>query len=175
MRRVSLVGAVVLAFVSVMFSADQAKPEKKAGVLTLEEAQKVLPASVFYAGQTAPVQARNSGGFRTASGKLVLAGLVDSSGYSSGIAEKYQGFLISEVKLQIGGQTLPPGAYGIGAVAGDKFVVTDLGANEVLTTASKSDAALKRPVPLKFVADGASYRLYLGKKYVTVQSQDSGK
>ena len=93
--------------------------------------------------------------------------MVDTSGYASDIAQKYQGFLITEVKLKIEGSELPPGEYGFG-FTGDKLIVTDVGANDVLSVSSKMDDNLKRPVPLKVVEDGGAYRLYAGKKYVTL-------
>src|SRR5271157_3496701 len=46
---------------------------------------KICPASVFYHGQVAPVQMRNSGGVHFADDSYVLAGLVDNSGYSTGV------------------------------------------------------------------------------------------
>ena len=98
-----------------------------------EDVQKLFPSAVYYCGQTAPVQLRNSGGVKFADGHYVLASLVDTSGYSTGIKEKYQGYLIAEVPLKIDGKRLPAGAYGIGFVGGNKFVVTDLGGNDVLT------------------------------------------
>jgi len=54
------------------------------------------------------VQFRNSGGVHLADDFYVLVGLVDSSGYSSGIKEKYQAYLLNEVTLEIAGQTLAP-------------------------------------------------------------------
>jgi len=48
-------------------------------------------------------------------------------------------------------------------------VVTDVGANDLLSVSSKQDDNLKRPVPLKIEEEGGVYRLYAGRKYVTVQ------
>jgi len=129
---------------------------------------KIFPERVFFRGQSAPVQFRNSGGVHFADDFYVLVGLVDSSGYSSGIKEKYQAYLLNEVTLEIAGQTLKPGAYGIGFITGGKFVVMDLGANDVLQVASQHDAEMKRPVPLQvLVANTAGgYRLYIGRDYV---------
>jgi hypothetical protein len=139
-----------------------------AGALKPADAQKLVPQTFFYAGQSAPVQARNSGGFRSANGKLVLAALVDSSGYSSAIAEKYQGFLVTDGKLLIGGKDLGPGAYGIGALPDGSFIVTDIGGDTLFSVPFSNDEALKRPIPLKFEQDGQGVRLYLGKKYVKI-------
>src|SRR5207253_1673553 len=129
---------------------------------------KILTERVFFRGQSAPVQFRNSGGVHFADDLYVLAGLVDSSGYSTGIKEKYQAYLLNEVTLEIGGQSLKPGAYGFGFLKGGQFVVMDLGANDVLQVASRRDAEMKRPVPLQVLASGSagSYRLYLGRDYV---------
>src|SRR5207302_1390819 len=84
---------------------------------------KIFPERVFFRGQSAPVQFRNSGGVHFADDLFVLAGMVDSSGYSTAIKEKYQVYLLNEVTLEIGGQTLKPGAYGIGFLNGGTFVV----------------------------------------------------
>jgi len=66
-----------------------------AQILTGEQVKKVAPNSFFFAGQSAAVQMRNAVGLKNSAGKLALAGLVDTSGYSTAIAEKYQGFLIT--------------------------------------------------------------------------------
>jgi len=129
---------------------------------------KIFPERVFFRGQSAPVQFRNSGGVHFADDLYVLAGMVDSSGYSTGIKEKYQAYLLNEVTLEIAGQTLKPGAYGIGFLTGAKFVVMDVGANDVLQADSQHDAEIKRPVPLQVLASATagSYRLYAGRDYV---------
>ena len=137
-------------------------------VLSAADVQKLLPASVWYAGQSAPTELRNSGGVKFADGHFVLATLVETSGYSTGIAAKYQAYFVTEVPLQIGGQGLSAGVYGVGFIAGDKFIVTDIGAHDVFTVPSISDAALPRPRPLVVVADPAGgFRLYAGRNYVT--------
>jgi hypothetical protein len=129
---------------------------------------KLLPDKVFFRGQAATVQGRNSSGVRYADDFLVLAALVDSSGYSTGLKEKYQGYLINEVPIEIGGQTLKPGQYGFGFVEGNKLVVMDVGAHDVLQVASTKDTEMKRPVPLQIVAgaEAGKYRLYKGRDYV---------
>jgi hypothetical protein len=128
---------------------------------------KLFPDSVFFRGQTAPTQLRNTGGIHFTDDLYVLAGLVDNSGYSTGIREKYQAYFITEVTLQFGSQTLKPGAYGAGFVEGGKFVVLDLAANDLLQAVSQKDTEMKRPVPLQVTAaDVGKYRLYAGREYV---------
>ncbi len=138
-------------------------------VLKPEEMQKLLPATMFYDGQTATTQLRNSGGVRFSDGNLVLAVMIDTSGYSTSIAARYQAQFITEVPISIRGKRLPGGVYGIGFIAGHKFVVTDVGAHEVLSVSSDSDAALKRPRPLEFLPDpSGGFRLYAGRQYVVL-------
>jgi len=169
---VCLVSAILLAAAAVSLAQPQAAtnsaPVKESLLTAADVGNKLLPEKVFFRGQIAPVQARNTGGVRYADGFLVFAGLVDSSGYSTAIREKYQAYLINEVPIEIGGQTLKPGAYGIGFLEGNKFVVMDIGANDVLQAVSVKDAEMKRPVPLQFtaVSGAGNYRLYHGRDYV---------
>jgi hypothetical protein len=141
---------------------------KEAALKAADITAKLFPERVFFRGQNAPVQFRNTGGVRFADDFYVLAGIVDNSGYSTGLREKYQAYLLNEVTLQIGGQTLKPGAYGFGFQEGGKFLIMDIGANDVLNAASQRDTDLKRPVPLQVVASSTagSYRLYAGRDYV---------
>jgi len=129
---------------------------------------KLFPETVFFRGQTAPVQMRNAGGVHFAGDAYLLAGMVDNSGYSSGLRQKYQAYLLSEVPLQIGGQTVKPGAYGFGFLEGNKFVLLDLGANELFQVSSQRDAEMKRPTPFQIVAapESGKYRLYMGREFV---------
>jgi len=147
-----------------------AQASKPAGVVDKNDLKTLIPSTYFYRGQSAPVQMRNSAAIRTKDQKYILAGMVDTAGYASDVAQKYQGFFITEVKLKIEGSELAPGQYGMGFV-GDKFVVTDVGANDVLSVPSKRDDNLKRPVPLQMVEEGGAYRLYAGRKYVTLEGE----
>ena len=160
---------VVLALCTIVSSAaaQQAKP----GVLAPDEIKRFTPSSYFFAGQSAPVQVRNTVGFRNASGKLALVGLVDTSGYASDVQQKYQGFFITEGKLSVEGAELQPGQYGFGFSKDGKFVVMNIATDELLSVSSTMDDKLTRPVPLKLVEDSGSYKLYAGKKYVNIKAQ----
>jgi hypothetical protein len=136
-------------------------------VLKPADMQKLLPASVYYKGQSATTQLRNSGGVKFADGFFVLATMVDTSGYSTDIQAKYQAYFITEVPLKVGGESLPAGIYGVGFVADNKLVVTDVGAHDVLTVKTEDDAGLKRPTPLQVTTDlSGGFRLYAGRRYV---------
>ena len=137
-------------------------------VLKAADVQKLLPDAVWYKGQSAPAQKRNSGGVKFADGSFVLATLVDNSGYASDVAAKYQAYFVAEIPIKIGGQSLPAGVYGVGFVTDNKFAVTDIGGHDVFTTTSSNDDEMKRPMPLQVTTDsGGGFRLYAGRRYVT--------
>lgn len=160
--------SILLVLSVLIVSCPWAQQSKTAGILSGEELKKIAPGGFFYRGQSASTELRNSAGIRTPGDKYVLAGLVDTAGYASNVAEKYQGFFITEVKVKIQGSELAPGEYGLGFV-GEKFVITDVGANDVLSVSSERDDNLKRAMPLKIAKAGDAYRLYAGKKYVTLE------
>ena len=129
---------------------------------------KLFPETVFFRGQSAPVQMRNTGGVHFADDAYILAGLVDNSGYSSGLRQKYQAYLLTEVPLEINGQSVKPGAYGFGFLEGGKFILLDLGANDLFQVASQRDADIKRPTPFQIAAapEAGKYRIYMGREFV---------
>jgi hypothetical protein len=129
---------------------------------------KLFPETVFFRGQSAPVQMRNTGGVHFADDLYALMGLVDNSGYSTSIRAKYQAYLITEVPIEIGDHPLQPGAYGFGFIEGSKFIVLDLGANDLFTASSQRDAEIKHPVPLQILPSpiAGAYRLYNGRDFV---------
>jgi hypothetical protein len=137
-------------------------------VLSASEAAKFLPGTVFFRGQSAPIQARNSGGVQFNKNSLLLVTLVDTAGYSSSVQEKYQAYLITEAPIDVEGHQLPPGAYGCGFVTGNTFVVMDIGGHDLFTAHSANDTALHRPTPLQVLPapNGTGYRLYVGRDYV---------
>src|SRR5271168_4185679 len=118
--------------------------DTSATVLKAPDVTNLVPATVFFRGQVASVQARNAAGVKLNDGMFVLCALVDTSGYSTAVQQKYQAYFITEVALDINGQRLKPGAYGVGFVEGNKFLVMDLGAHDLFTTAGVHDAGLKR-------------------------------
>ena len=164
--RSALLGTVAL----VMLASAVAQQASK-HVLSSDEVKKAVPTEYFFRGQKALVQVRNAVGFQLADTKMMLAALVDASGYSTAIQQKYQGMLITETKINIGGSELSPGQYGFGFTADGKFVVMDVANNDVLSASTQTDSALQRAVPLKLVEDGAGYKLYAGKKWVGIKAE----
>jgi hypothetical protein len=142
------------------------------GVLKADEVAGILPTAVFFQGKSAPVQGRNSGGVRFGDKSLMLVSLVDTSGYSSQVQEKYQAYLITETAIDIDGHRLAPGAYGCGFISNNSFVVMDIGGHDLFTAHTTRDDNLRRPTPLQVMAapnEVGKYRLYAGRNFVVFQ------
>jgi hypothetical protein len=162
-----LAAAGTLALAVLALPARVVAQQSNGAVLNAADAQKLIPPSVYYRGQTATTQLRNSGGVKFADGLYVLATLVDTSGYSSDVSTKYQAYFITEAPIKVGGKNLPAGVYGVSFIGGAKFVVTDVGAHNLLTVSFAFDKDIKRPMPLQVLADPAGgFRLYEGRNYV---------
>ena len=133
--------------------------------------KKVVPEAYFFRGMSATTQLRNSAAIHYSDDFYVLAGLVDTSGYSSDVKAKYIGFFITEKTLKFGSSALLPGQYGMGYTPEGKFHILDVAGNELLVADIVTDDKLARPQPLKVVMDGTTAKLYLGKKYVSFTAQ----
>jgi len=166
----SIIPLLLCALAALPFPArtNAADSSASPAILKAGETTNLMPATVFFRGQVATVQARNSGGVKLPDGMFVLSALVDTSGYSSAVQQKYQAYFITEVSLDINGQTLKPGAYGVGFIEGNRFLVMDLGAHDLFTVGSTHDTELKRPTPLQVLDDTTTsrYRLYINRNYV---------
>jgi hypothetical protein len=138
-------------------------------LLKATEAAELLPTTVFFQGKTAPVQGRNSGGIRFEDKSLMLVSLIDTSGYSSQVQEKYQAYLITESSLEIEGHRLAPGAYGCGFLSDGGFIVMDIGGHDLFTAKATHDGDLHRPTPLQIMTlpnEPGKYRLYAGRNFI---------
>ena len=169
MIRKLIVAAFVLSLA--LSAAAQNAPAAPTVVSQDADLKKVVPDSYFFRGQSATTQFRNSSAIRYPDGFFVIAGLVDTSGYSSDIKAKYTGLFITEKTLKFGSSTLGPGQYSMGYTADGKFHILSVAGDELLVTEIKIDDKLARPQPLKIVMDGMTAKLYLGKKFVTFTAQ----
>jgi hypothetical protein len=137
-------------------------------VLAGTELTRVVPTSFYFQGQSAPTQMRNAAAARFGKERFVIAGMVDTSGYSAEVRARYQGFFITDSSITLGGETLATGAYGFGFTNDGKLNILDLAGNQVLSVSTTNDKALKRPRPLMMTMDGSSVRLYAGRDYVVI-------
>ena len=132
------------------------------------ELTRLVPTGFYYEGQSAPTQMRNSGAVRFAPKHYVVAGMVDTSGYSTDVQAKYQGFLITDAPVSFGdGLVLNIGAYGFG-FSEKGLLISDVAGNVLLTIPTTMDRTMLRPRPLAVVQSGRTVRLYAGRSYVEI-------
>ena len=165
---------LLLVLAPILLSAQQSPA---LAVLAPEEVAKLMPATVFFQGQSAPIQIRNAAGARLAPKAVLLAALVDTSGYSSNIQARYQAYLITETAITLDTHPLPAGAYGIGFLPNDQFVVMDLGGHDLFLAHSTPDPTMRRPRPLQITTapEANTFRLYEGRAFVPFTQAPSSR
>jgi len=147
-----------------------AQQSQAKGILGPAELKKLIPQDYFFAGLTASVQPGMNAGIRFANGKVLLVALVNTSGYSTAIQQKYQALFLTDSRLKVENSDLPPGAYGCGFSSG-KFIIMNVAAEDVVSVTAQRDEKLQRAVPLKFVEQEGGYRFYAGKNFVTLRPE----
>ena len=140
-------------------------------ILEGDELTRVVPSIFYFEGQSAPTQMRNSAAAQFGPARFVMAGLVDTSGYSSDVQAKYQGFIVTDSPVRVGGTLLPTGAYGFGFTSDGWLTVMDVGGRRVLSVRARADERLQRPRPLMMTDARNGVRLYAGRSFVLISSR----
>jgi hypothetical protein len=143
-------------------------------VMTGKAFNGAVPAQFYLEGNAIPVEKRNTTLVQSPSGSRFLAGLIDTTGYTSQIQQKYIGMVISEGGVSICGKNLSVGSYGFGlhnpaesSSADAGFTLFDQAGAKVISCDAKKDTQLKMPRPLQVVTgEGNTARLYLGRYWV---------
>ena len=167
---------VASVFLSLM-AANPASAQRAFKVETGEAFNKIAPKDFVLEENAIPTEKRNSVLVITPSGGRVVAGLLDTSGYSSQVQEKYVGMLINEGDLNVCGHQIGVGSYGFGLVKApgttegkaSGFVLYNQAGKQVAKCSVKWDAEIKSPRPLQVVVSGATARLYVGRTWVELK------
>jgi len=156
-------------------AAAQTAGGKGAALVSDQRLKQLLPATVFLDGENVPTQDRNAALLQLSNGKLFLASLIDTSGYSSAYQEKYSGVLLLQTGITIGSKSLEPGAYAIGQTKNGEDVtlcVYDIGGNRLAALSMQRQDNLRPLKPLQIVvAEDGSVRLYLGRYGVSIAAR----
>ena len=160
-----LAGVVVIVFCAAGASAQE---EGTAVVLAGQQLARVVPPGFYFEGQSAPTQTRNSAAARFGAKRHVIAGMVDTSGYSADVRARYEGFFITDSPVSVGGEQLGPGAYGFGFTDDSKFNLFDVGGRPLLSVGVTDDRRIRRPRPLMMTKGDGGVRLYSGRQFVVV-------
>jgi len=167
LKRIILCTAVFAATVAAQ------NPSSKGLILVSEQRLKqLLPATVFIDGENVPTQERNAALVQLPDGKILLASLVDTAGYSSAYQQKYAGVLLSQTRFIIGSKNFAAGAYAIGQKKNGESVtvyVYNLGGEQLAELPTQKQENLRPLKPLQVItgADGSA-RLYLGPYYLSL-------
>jgi hypothetical protein len=159
--------AAVAISVSVLASMAAALPQQPA-IVAADDLNKVVPTGFYFEGQVGPTQMRNAAAVRFGANRHFVAALVDTSGYASSVRSKYEGFLITDEAVTLGGAEIKAGAYGFGFTEDLKMNIFDIGGKKIHALPAAKDEKLTAPRPLNIVQEGKSYRLYKGRTYVTL-------
>ena len=136
-----------------------------------------IPTDFYLEGNRIPVEKRNAALVKTPRGARLVLGLIDTSGYSSQIQQKYMGMLITEGKVSVCNVPLSVGSYGFGlekppatSRAEAKFLLYNQAGEKVGECGAKKDSAVTQPKPLNVVSSKeAGARLYLGRYYLELK------
>jgi hypothetical protein len=164
-----LSASIAISLLACSFAA--ATVQDTAIVLTAKDSARVVPTTFYFEGLSAPTQMRNSAAARFGTKRLVIAGLVDTSGYSTEVRAKYQGFFITDSPITVGGKDLGTGAYGFGFSDDGKFSLFDIGGSPLMSVGATKDTAQRRPRPLMMVKEKDGLRLYAERSYVVIATK----
>jgi len=171
MKKVLWSGALALGMAALLALALVPAPAQAQVKLEGKAFDSACVKDFYLEGNAIPTQKRNTVVLKGADGKRMVFGLLDTSGYSAEIQQKYAGMMIVERKVTVGGAAVGTGAYGFGlqkptpAEGPGKLMVYDVAGAKVGEMAAQYDAALAQPVPLQVV----NGRLYVGRHWVEVK------
>jgi hypothetical protein len=174
MRRTLLVlGALMVAAV-IGFVPSTALAQGGFQHVTGKAFDTAMPTNFYLEGNAIPVQKRNAAVVQTGGGAQVLFALLDTTGYSSQVQEKYKGMIITGTSLSVCGGSLGVGSYGFGlqtpAASSDEdaqFFVYDQGGKKLMDCGAKKDSEIKQPKPLQvMLGAGQPAKLYLGRYWI---------
>jgi hypothetical protein len=138
---------------------------------------RAVPADFYLEGNRIPVEKRNAVLLKTGKGARVVIALIDTTGYSSQIQQKYIGMLITETNLSVCGNSIGVGSYGFGlerpaaaSNADAHFQIYNQAGEKVGECSAPKDQNLKQPRPLAVVTSRQeAAELYLGRYAVEIK------
>lgn len=145
-------------------------------VVTGKAFDAAFPKDFYLETNAIPTQKRNAALLETSSGAQIVLGLLDTSGYTSQVQEKYLGMLITETPLSVCGRTLGVGSYGFGlkhpmgeSSAPGRFMLYNQAGRRLASCSAGKDMKLPHPSPLAVKAVGNGAEVYLGRYLVKLK------
>jgi hypothetical protein len=138
---------------------------------------RAVPADFYLEGNRIPVEKRNTAVLKNANGARMVIGLIDTTGYSTQIKQKYIGMLITEMPISVCGIAVGVGSYGFGldrpaptSTADAPFKVYNQAGEKLGECAAKKDDSIKQAKPLATITpQGGPAKVYLGKYVIEIR------
>ncbi len=169
----SLLLSAVLLVAPAQPGAAPARATRAFAIETGRPFNAALPRDFYLEGNAIPTEKRNATLVATPSGKQLLFALLDTSGYSSQVQQKYMGMMIAEASVRLGAARVPVGSYGFGlkTLSGETYLaIYNQAGVRIASCRMKKDLELKAPRPLQVIlASGGGARLYIGREWVQIK------
>jgi len=101
MKRLSAGGLILVAMAMLMGMPGSAFAQGAFEQVSGKAFESAIPNDFYVEGNRIPVQKRNAALLKTPGGARLVLGLVDTTGYSSQIQQKYVGMVITEGKVSV--------------------------------------------------------------------------
>ena len=139
--------------------------------------ESAIPNDFYLEGNRIPVEKRNAALLKTPAGARLVLALIDTTGYSSQVKQKYIGMVITEGQVSMCSVPLSVGSYGFGlekpapiGTEDAKFFLYNQAGEKIGECAAKKDSAVKQPKPLNIVLNKqAGARLYLSRYFLDLK------
>jgi hypothetical protein len=171
MKRLGASGLILVAMAILMSMPGSACAQGAFEQISGKAFETAIPNDFYLEGNKIPVEKRNAALLKTPAGARVVLALIDTTGYSSQIQQKYMGMVITEGKVSVCDVPLSVGSYGFGLEKpAGKFLLYNQAGEKVGDCVAKKDSAVKQPKPLNIVVskEGGA-RLYLGRYFVELK------
>lgn len=177
MKRVILIGWALITVAALALIPSAVRAQGGFEQVTGKAFDSALPKDFYLEGNAIPTQKRNAALLKTGEGARVLFALIDTTGYSSQIQQKYIGMIITEASVSVCGESLDVGSYGFGLQKPDAssdedadFFVYDQAGTKVMECVAEKDSEVKQPKPLQvMLGAGQPAKLYLGRYWLELK------
>jgi hypothetical protein len=175
MRRIGSLAWIVLILAMLVAWPNGASAQGGYQVVTGKEFDSAMPRDFYLEGSAIPTQKRNAALVKSPAGARALFALIDTTGYSSHIQQKYEGMLITEGEISVCGNRVGVGSYGFGytkpvptSTEDSTFTLYSQAGGKQFECNTKKDAEIKQPKPLQVVG-GEPAKLYLGRFWLELK------
>jgi hypothetical protein len=177
MRKTVMGAWLVLVMVTLAAWPQNARAQGSFEIVTGKAFDSAMPKDFYLEGNAIPTDKLNAVLLKSSSAPRVLFAVINTTGYSSQIKQKYMGMAITEGRVSVCGTPVDVGSYGFGldkpaapSTADAKFHLYNQAGTEVASCAAPRDAKIKVAKPLQVIVskEGSAW-LVLGRYKVEIK------